>query len=254
MLVSRYTTYLLVLLSALFIWLGFTYNPHFYWPLLAVLPLALLGVWDMVQTRHSILRNYPIFGHLRFLFEQARPEFRQYFFESETSGRPFNREQRSLVYERAKDTIDKMPFGTQLDVYSENYAWLNHSTVPKPKAEKPFRIIIGGPQCSKPYSASVYNISAMSFGAISANAIRALNKGAKLGNFAHDTGEGSPARTGVISFGSLAPAISGVATTMVHLIPICSPIRQRTIRSKWSRSSCRKERNPAMVVYCLVRK
>ncbi|MEE8262208.1 MAG: FMN-binding glutamate synthase family protein [Gammaproteobacteria bacterium] len=194
MLVARYTTYLLVLLSALFIWLGFTYNPHFYWPLLAVLPLALLGVWDMVQTRHSILRNYPIFGHLRFLFEQARPEFRQYFFESETSGRPFNREQRSLVYERAKDTIDKMPFGTQLDVYSENYAWLNHSTVPKPKAEEPFRIIIGGPQCSKPYSASVYNISAMSFGAISANAIRALNKGAKLGNFAHDTGEGSISR------------------------------------------------------------
>ncbi|MDX1431017.1 MAG: FMN-binding glutamate synthase family protein [Gammaproteobacteria bacterium] len=184
---------LVTALSVIFAVLGFR-HAGFFWGLVVTLPLALLGVWDILQTRHSVLRNYPVSGHLRFLFEDLRPEFRQYFFESELSGKPFNREQRSLVYQRAKNDVDKIPFGTELDVYGDEYAWLNHSAAPVPKCEEPFRVDIGGPDCTKPYSASIYNISAMSFGALSANAIRALNKGAKKGNFAHDTGEGGLSR------------------------------------------------------------
>jgi glutamate synthase domain-containing protein 2 len=115
---------------------------------------------------------------------------RQYFFEGETDGVPFSRNQRAIVYQRAKMALDKRPFGTQSDVYADNYEWLNHSIAPKPVHKDPFRVSIGGPLCQKPYSASVYNISAMSFGALSANAIRALSTGARLGGFAQDTGEG----------------------------------------------------------------
>jgi glutamate synthase domain-containing protein 2 len=191
---SRYIVYsLTVILTLVFIYLG-AGNPHFYWGVLVFGLLAVLGTWDIVQWRHSVLRNYPIVAHMRFVFEGLRPELRQYFFESNLSGAPFNREQRSLVYQRAKDTVDKLPFGTELDVYSREYAWLNHSASPAPLAKEFFRIDIGGPDCAKPYSASIYNISAMSFGALSANAIRALNKGARMGNFAHDTGEGGLSR------------------------------------------------------------
>ena len=137
-----------------------------------------------------MLRNYPISAHLRFLLEHIRPEMRQYFFESETDGLPFSRNQRAIVYQRAKMALDKRPFGTQLDVYAQGYEWLRHSIAPKPVATEPFRITVGGPDCRQPYSASVFNISAMSFGSLSANAIRALNRGATLGGFAHDTGEG----------------------------------------------------------------
>ncbi|MCW2286466.1 glutamate synthase domain-containing protein 2 [Rhodoblastus acidophilus] len=150
-----------------------------------------LGVYDLVQTRHAVLRNYPILAHLRFLLEEMRPEIRQYFFESETDGAPFSRDRRALVYQRAKMQLDKRPFGTHLATYSDGYEWLLHSFAPRPLADPDFRIKIGRPECSKPYSASVFNISAMSFGALSANAIRALNGGAKAGGFAHDTGEGS---------------------------------------------------------------
>ncbi|MCW2272761.1 FMN-binding glutamate synthase family protein [Rhodoblastus acidophilus] len=150
-----------------------------------------LGVYDLVQTRHAVLRNYPILAHLRFLLEEMRPEIRQYFFESETDGAPFSRDRRALVYQRAKMQLDKRPFGTHLATYSDGYEWLLHSFAPRPQADPDFRVKIGGPDCAKPYSASVFNISAMSFGALSANAIRALNGGAKAGGFAHDTGEGS---------------------------------------------------------------
>lgn len=153
--------------------------------------LAVLGVRDMLQTRHSILRNYPILAHLRFLLEDIRPEMRQYFFEADKDGTPFPRDKRAIVYQRAKKALDKRPFGTQYDVYGNRYEWLAHSMSPKPAARDPFRVTIGGPQCAQPYSASVFNISAMSYGALSANAIRSLNKGARLGGFAHDTGEGS---------------------------------------------------------------
>lgn len=186
--------YLLCVLSALCVYLGMHYDIRYHLVNIVILPLAVLGLWDLVQTRHSVMRNYPIVAHLRWLFEGIRPEFRQYFFESDISGSPFNRDQRSLVYERAKNTIDKQPFGTELDVYQNNYAWLNHSVAPEPVSKVPYRVTVGGHLCSQPYSASVYNISAMSFGALSANAILALNKGAKMGHFAHDTGEGGISR------------------------------------------------------------
>ncbi|MEO1205147.1 MAG: FMN-binding glutamate synthase family protein [Pseudomonadota bacterium] len=153
--------------------------------------LALLGLRDLTQTRHAILRNYPIAAHLRFLLEDIRPEMRQYFFEGEKDGRPFSRDQRALVYQRAKKTLDKRPFGTMFDVYEESYEWLTHSIQPCQPEQDHFRVQVGGSKCTQPYSASVLNISGMSFGAISPNAIRALNKGANAGGFAHNTGEGS---------------------------------------------------------------
>ena len=159
---------------------------------LALLCLALvgLGVYDLRQTRRSILRNYPIIGHLRFMMEYVRPEIRQYFIESDSEAMPFSRAQRSLVYQRAKGEPDNRPFGTQLAVYEEGYEWMNHSVAPTQLASHDFRITIGE-GTAQPYSASVFNISAMSFGALSANAILALNSGARQGGFAHDTGEGS---------------------------------------------------------------
>jgi glutamate synthase domain-containing protein 2 len=159
-------------------------------PLAVSAGLVILGTHDLVQTRHSVLRNYPISAHLRFILEEMRPEIRQYFFESEKDGTPFSQDKRAIVYQRAKMVLDKRPFGTQYDVYSEGFEWVRHSIMTRPLAAAPFRITIGGPDCRRPYDASIFNISAMSFGALSANAIRALNKGARAGNFAHDTGEG----------------------------------------------------------------
>ena len=160
---------------------------------LAGLFLTALGWRDTRQTRHSVLRNYPVIGHLRFLLEFIRPEMRQYFIESDNEAAPFSRQQRSLVYQRAKGDADKRPFGTQLDVHAQGYEWINHSVAPSVIASHDFRITVGegGTGCTQPYSASVFNISAMSFGALSANAILALNGGARKGGFAHDTGEGS---------------------------------------------------------------
>ena len=151
-----------------------------------------VGVHDTRQTRRSVLRNYPVVGHLRFLFEYIRPEIRQYFIESDNEQTPFSRQQRSLVYQRSKGESDKRPFGTQMDVQGAGYDWINHSLFPTHIASQDFRVTVGdSPGCSQPYSASVFNISAMSFGALSSHAIMALNGGAKKGNFAHDTGEGS---------------------------------------------------------------
>ncbi|MEL6644665.1 MAG: FMN-binding glutamate synthase family protein [Pseudomonadota bacterium] len=156
--------------------------------------LTALGVYDVVQTKHSILRNYPILGHMRFLFEGIRPEIRQYLIESDQDEEPFSREERSLVYQRAKGVEDKRPFGTQQRIYDAGYAWLTHSIKPRQLEIGDFRVKIGGPACKQPYDASLYNISAMSFGSLSGNAILALNKGAKRGGFAHDTGEGGVSR------------------------------------------------------------
>ena len=162
------------------------------WWLVALVAWALsaLGIHDALQAHHAILRNYPIIGHLRYLLEDLRPAIRQYFFENDTDEAPFSRASRSLVYQRAKQEIDKRPFGTQLDVYDGRYEWINHSLTPSKIKNADFRITVGGPDCTQPVSLSVLNISAMSFGALSANAILALNEGAKLGSFAHDTGEG----------------------------------------------------------------
>ena len=163
----------------------------FAWLALAVFAgLSLLGVHDLRQEAHAILRNYPVIGHLRFLLEFIRPEMRQYFIESDSEATPFSRAQRSLVYQRAKGDTDVRPFGTQLSVSTAGFEWINHSMRPTVLANHDFRITIGE-HCAQPYSASVFSISAMSFGSLSANAILALNKGAKAGNFAHDTGEGS---------------------------------------------------------------
>lgn len=173
---------------------GAIYDPDdwilFAIPLVVFASLTVLGINDLLQKSHAVLRNYPISAHLRFLLEEIRPEMRQYFFESEKDGKPFSRDIRAVVYQRAKMVLDKRPFGTQEEIYDSGYEWMHHSVAPKPLADEHFRIKIGGPDCTKPYSASVFNISAMSFGALSPNAVRALNAGAKKGNFAHDTGEG----------------------------------------------------------------
>jgi glutamate synthase domain-containing protein 2 len=166
------------------------WNPIWLWPWSVLLLLALVGAWDL-QSRHNVLRNYPILGHLRYMLEFVRPELRQYFFESNQSGRPFNREQREIVNKRADGLPDTEPFGTTRDVEGAGFDFAQHSIAPKQVDERYARIIIGGPQCSKPYNSSRLNISAMSFGALSSNAILAMNKGAKLGNFAQDTGEGA---------------------------------------------------------------
>lgn len=173
-------------------WLYLFQEPHWGAGLLTLAGTAglVIGLHDLRQTRHAVLRNYPVIGHLRFLLEWVRPEMRQYFIESDNEAAPFSRQQRSLVYQRAKGEPDKRPFGTQLDVQAAGYEWLNHSLSPSNLASHDFRITIGAGR-AQPYQASVFNISAMSFGALSANAILALNQGAKKGGFAHDTGEGS---------------------------------------------------------------
>ncbi|WP_323016519.1 FMN-binding glutamate synthase family protein [Castellaniella sp.] len=192
---TRYTTfYVVIALTLLCAGLALSLNAAWWLPCLAFLALSTLGVYDLNQTRHAIRRNYPVIGNLRFLFEYIRPEVRQYFFEDDTLKMPFSRVDRSLVYQRAKKQMDQRPFGTQGDVYGSQYEWMNHAMVPLHVPDTDFRITVGGPDCKKPVDLSVFNISAMSFGALSANAVRALNKGAALGNFAHDTGEGGVSR------------------------------------------------------------
>jgi len=164
-----------------------------WWPTIFLI-LCMVGLYDLQQSHHAILRNYPIIGHLRFMLEAIRPEMRQYFLESETEAAPFSRAQRTLVYTRAKGQSDKRPFGTQLDVRAIGYEWINHSIAPSQLANHDFRVKVGGKDCTQPYDISLFNVSAMSFGALSANAIQALNLGAKMGGFAHDTGEGSISR------------------------------------------------------------
>ena len=159
-------------------------------PALVVLALAALGTWDLVQTRHTILRVYPILGHVRFLMELLRPEIRQYFIESNTEAAPFDRETRDLVYERAKASKGDEPFGTERDVYALGYEFLRHSIRAHAADDLAPRVRLGGPDCTQPYDIALLNVSAMSFGALSAQAIEALNGGAARGGFAHDTGEG----------------------------------------------------------------
>jgi len=188
----RFIVFTAVVLATATLTVTFFFSPSIYIaiPLAICAALSIVGSVDLIQTRHAVLRNYPLTAHIRFILEEIRPEIRQYFLESEKDGTPFSRDKRAIVYQRAKQALDKRPFGTQNDVYASGFEWLNHSVAPRPIVKEPFRIVIGGPECGKPYSASVFNISAMSFGALSSNAIRALNIGAKKGNFAHDTGEG----------------------------------------------------------------
>ena len=172
--------------------LGFYYSQFFWWLFGFVCIIVLLGIYDMLQTHHTIMRNYPVVGRLRYWMEDLRPKLYQYFIESDIDGRPINRIDRSTIYQRAKKETDTMPFGTQLDVYAEGYEWMSHSIAPKDfhKLNASPRMVVGGEACLQKYDASIFNVSAMSFGSLSSNAIEALNGGAKIGNFAHNTGEG----------------------------------------------------------------
>ncbi len=168
---------------------------YWIWALLGFLlvtPLVVMGVEDMIQTRQSLKRNFPLLGRLRYVFEDLRPKIQQYFVESDTDGSPINRNDRSVIYQRAKKQVDTTPFGTQLNVYAEGYEWMGHSIIPVDfhKVNHHPRSLVGNKDCKQPYSASLLNVSAMSFGSLSSNAVEALNSGAKIGGFAHNTGEG----------------------------------------------------------------
>lgn len=164
--------------------------PAWWWLAGPAAGLFALGSYDLIQARHSILRNYPVLGHLRFLMEALRPELQQYFIERNFDGRPYDRARRTIIYERAKGTHSEQAFGTERDIDSVGYEHLAQSIAPAPMPDAPPRVLVGGPDCKQPYSMALLNVSAMSFGALSGNAILALNKGAALGGFAHDTGEG----------------------------------------------------------------
>lgn len=160
------------------------------WLLVLLVPYVVIGIYDMTFVKHNVLHNYPVIGHLRYIFEFVSPEIRQYFVETNESGRPFDRITRNLVDARANDADDTLPFGTQNDISNPGYARANHSLAPMAPNQAEARVTVGGASCKQPYSASRLNVSAMSFGALSSNAIRALNAGAKIGGFAHNTGEG----------------------------------------------------------------
>ena len=191
---ERFTVFFGVAALALLSLVLLSISSWFWLGVLGFGALTALGISDVTQRRHAVLRNYPILGHMRFIFEGIRPEIRQYLIESDQDEEPFSRDERSLVYQRAKSVEDKRPFGTRARVYDAGYEWLTHSIQPVHIGDHDFRVKIGGPDCKQPYAASIYNISAMSFGALSANAISALNQGAKIGGFAHDTGEGGISR------------------------------------------------------------
>lgn len=167
--------------------------PSILWSFVVVGPLILLGYYDMTQKKHAVVRNFPILGHFRYILESIRPEIQQYFVENDTDGTPINRIFRSLIYQRSKKVNNTTPFGTRMDVYRAGYEWMDHSmyAADDKNIDPNHRTVVGGKDCKKPYSASILNISAMSYGSLSKNAILALNGGAKAGNFAHNTGEGS---------------------------------------------------------------
>ncbi len=168
-------------------------NPNAWWSMVVLGPVFMIGVVDIMQSKHTIRKNFPVIGHFRYMLESIRPEIMQYFVETDTEGRPINRIFRSLIYQRAKKVNDTTPFGTQMDVYRSGYEWMNHSMYAKHadlKKTHP-RTTIGGPDCKQPYQASLLNISAMSFGSLSRNAVMALNKGARLSHMYHNTGEGA---------------------------------------------------------------
>ncbi|NHZ85709.1 MAG: FMN-binding glutamate synthase family protein [Planctomycetia bacterium] len=197
-----------IILSAILIstivGISFLWSPIL-WSMVIVLPSFFLGIYDMIQKKRTIMRNFPLFGRGRYIMEALRPKIYQYFVESDIDGRPINRIFRSVVYQRSKGELDTVPFGTQFDVYKPGYEWMSHSINPLTTAECEcdLRVMVGGKECKQPYNASIMNISAMSFGALSDNAIMALNLGAKLDNFAHNTGEGGISQYHLINEGDL---------------------------------------------------
>ncbi|MFT6781668.1 MAG: glutamate synthase domain-containing protein 2 [Saprospiraceae bacterium] len=171
---------------------GYYFWEGFYWVLAGVTPFILIGWYDIIQTKRAIMRNFPLVGRTRYVAEWLRPKLYQYFIEPDTEGAPIPRIFRSTIYQRSKKVTDTTPFGTQLDVYSEGYEWMNHSiaALDGHALNNDPRVRVGGPDCKKPYDMSLLNVSAMSYGSLSANAIMALNGGAAIGGFAHNTGEG----------------------------------------------------------------
>ena len=173
--------FLLALINVVILIAAFVNNEKWYWVLVISIPLLLLAIFNVRQKNHALLRNFPLIGYLRYFFESIRPEIRQYFFESDLDGKPFNRRQRSIVYQRAKNEKQTVAFGMQADPNAPGFEWAAHSVYPKTLDEKDLRVLIGNHQCMQPYNASIYNIGAMSYGALSKTAITALNEGAKLG-------------------------------------------------------------------------
>jgi glutamate synthase domain-containing protein 2 len=182
-----------------FVWNGFWW----FFGLSAI--IVFIGAQDMLQTKHTLWRNFPVLGRLRWLMEALRPKIYQYFVESDTDGRPINRLNRNIIYQRAKKQLDTMPYGTQMDVYSEGYEWMTHSIAPRDffKMNQDPRILVGNKDCRQPYNASILNISAMSFGSLSSAAVEALNGGARIGGFAQNTGEGGISPYHLIQGGDL---------------------------------------------------
>lgn len=190
---KRALVYVILALLVLFgaaVW----YSAAYLWLFVVLAPILLLAAWDLKQSQHTLLRNYPVFGHLRYLLEEFRHQIRQYFIEGDREEVPFSRVQRNVVYRRAKGVDDSIPFGKLLNVYEPGYEWLEHSMLAREPSNEDPRVTVGNGQCRQPYSASRFNISAMSFGSLSSNAILALNLGAKEGGFYHDTGEGGISR------------------------------------------------------------
>ncbi|HEX6227794.1 MAG TPA: FMN-binding glutamate synthase family protein [Chryseolinea sp.] len=184
-----------ILVSTITVLVILAWSFYWIWALVffvVIAPLVVLGYADMMQTKQSIRRNFPVLGRLRYVLEDLRPKIQQYFIEGDTDGTPINRNDRSVIYQRAKRQIDTTPFGTQLNVYAEGYEWMNHSIVPLDfhAVDHHPRVVVGNKDCKQPYSSSILNISAMSFGSLSSHAVEALNAGAKIGEFAHNTGEG----------------------------------------------------------------
>lgn len=225
------------------------------WWWFAAAPLtaaALTGVYDLIQRRHSVLRNYPVLGHLRFFMETLRPELQQYFVERNYDGRPFDRDTRSIVYERAKGVDAEEPFGSERDMNERGYEFLVPSMVPVDVPDTPPRVRIGGADCTAPYDMALLNVSAMSFGSLSANAVVALNTGAARGGFAHDTGEGAcpcticaPVATSSgrsVRVTSAAAPVTGTSTRGSS--PRRPPIRPCAV----CRSSCRRGPSPGSEV------
>ena len=186
----RYTTFAIAIALTIISLLLLLVSPWFWIAVVIFGFFTFIGIRDVTQRRHAILRNYPVLGNLRWIMEYIRPEIRQYLMESDHDQEPFSRDERSIVYQRSKGAEDKRPFGTKKDVYAAGYSWMTHSVLARHDLPWDCRVKIGNEACKQPYEASIFNISAMSFGALSANAISALNKGAKMGGFAHDTGEG----------------------------------------------------------------
>jgi glutamate synthase domain-containing protein 2 len=188
--VSGIIILVLVIINVLVLKIAFIQNGNWYWALIITLPLLLMAILDVHQSKHAILRNYPIIGRLRYFFENIRPELRQYFFESDLDGKPFSRRQRSIVYQRAKNEKQTVAFGMHTDPSAPGYEWIGHSVYPVSINHNDLRVLIGNSQCLQPYNASIYNIGAMSYGALSKTAVTSLNEGALIGGFAHNTGEG----------------------------------------------------------------